>query len=396
MFVDLDNFKIVNDTLGHPAGDSLLKEVSLRLQQCVRAGDIVARIGGDEFVLALFDLESEMTASSVAQRVVESIAQPVLLGQQEIFSSCSVGISSFPKDGNDVVTLMKNADAAMYLAKMQGKSRFNFYTKEINARHQLRVETEFKLRRALDRQEFILFYQPKIDIGTGKISGAEALIRWMDPERGLVPPMEFIPVAEETGLIANIGGWVVSEACRQIAVWQEKSIAVPLAINISAHQFLDSSLITMFEEISAARKIPLEMIEIELTETMVMQNPDYAFKLLEQMKSMGLSLSIDDFGTGYSSLGYLKRFPIDKLKIDKSFVSGIPEEKDNGAIVSAVISLAHDLGVRVVAEGVETQEQLNYLAEKKCDEAQGYLIAKPMSVDQFELFLNQPGFYARS
>ncbi|HUP95813.1 MAG TPA: EAL domain-containing protein [Burkholderiales bacterium] len=378
MFLDLDRFKIVNDTLGHAVGDELLCQVAGRLTACTRQGDTVARFSGDEFVLIVNDLHEAEDARLVAQKVLLAFVEPFRLGNQEVFVSTSIGISMYPSDCEDEQALLKNADTAMYRAKESGRNNFQFYTPQMNARALYRLNLENALRRALERGEFRLHYQPKTCLNTGQVTGLEALLRWERPDHGLVPPADFVPLLEDTGLIVQVGEWVLREACRQIAAWQAAGRdPIAIAINISARQFADRNLGEVIKRVLDEYGADPRYIELELTESLLMVNTEEAVRALEYLKSLGLRLSIDDFGTGYSSLSYLKRFPIDALKIDRSFIDQITTDVDDATITRAVIGMAHNLGLKVVAEGVETQEQLSFLSANGCDEAQGYFFARP-------------------
>jgi len=378
MFLDLDRFKVVNDTLGHAVGDELLRHVAQRLAGCVRLGDTVARFSGDEFVLIVNDLHESEDARHIAQKVLQAFEDPFRVGGHEVFVSTSIGISMFPSDCGDEQALLKNADSAMYRAKESGRNNFQFYTREMNARAMHRLELENSLRHALEREEFRLHYQPKTCLHTGKLTGVEALLRWERPGHGLVAPADFVPLLEDTGLIVPVGEWVIAEACRQLTAWRASGRdPVSIAINISARQFATRNLGEVIKRVLDTHDADPRFIELELTESLLMVNTEEAVRTLEYLKSLGLKLSIDDFGTGYSSLSYLKRFPIDALKIDRSFIDEITTDLDDATITRAVIGMAHNLGLKVVAEGVETEEQLKFLSANGCDEAQGYYFARP-------------------
>jgi diguanylate cyclase (GGDEF)-like protein/PAS domain S-box-containing protein len=379
LFLDLDRFKTVNDTLGHSVGDLLLQKVSERLKLCVRTGDTVGRLGGDEFAIILSELATPQDAGRVAQKIIDAFAPSFDLEGHEVFVTPSIGITVYPGDSQDIETLIRNADAAMYSAKNQGRNNYQFYTSAMNERALEKMQLETRLRRALERQEFLLHYQPKVSISSGEITGFEALLRWQRPDNGLIPPADFVPLLEETGLIVPVGEWVLDAACAQIRDWQRAGLEpVPVAINFSAHQFLQTGLDDMISGTLAKHGVDARWIEIEITESALMQNPEDAVIALRQIKALGISLSVDDFGTGYSSLNYLKRFPLDKLKIDRSFVRDIVADPDDAAITRAVVTMAHSLNLKVVAEGVETEEQLSFLSTHRCDEAQGYLLSRPM------------------
>jgi diguanylate cyclase (GGDEF)-like protein/PAS domain S-box-containing protein len=379
MFIDLDRFKSVNDMLGHAAGDQLLTQAARRLEACARRGDVVARLGGDEFALVLPHIADNLDASAVAERVIEAMAQPFYLEGQQLFVSASVGIASYPEDGGDADALLKSADTAMYGAKNNGRNNYQFYIAAMHARTAQRLQLESQLRQALERGEFLLHYQPKLDLAAGSISGFEALLRWNHPQRGLVPPLEFIPILEDTGLIIRVGEWVIAEVCRQLRAWEAHDLPLPpVAINLSARQLQQDDLVGAVERIVLDAGVDCSLLEFELTESMLMTNPEAAVETLKRIKALGMRLSVDDFGTGYSSLAYLKRFPLDALKIDRTFVRDLPGDLDDAAITRAVIRLAHSLSLKVVAEGVETVEQVRELEKYDCDEIQGYYISRPL------------------
>ena len=384
LFIDLDGFKTVNDTLGHAGGDALLKEVAVRLQATVRSGDTVARISGDEFAVVLADLARLEDAALVAQKVIDRLAATVDIAGKEVFVTASVGIAAFPGDGADADTLIGAADAAMYRAKQSGRNTFQFFTAEINQRSRARAHMGAELRRALEREEFALVYQPKVDLATRRTTGAEALLRWKHPERGLVSPMEFIPVLEETGLIVPVGDWVLRRACEDLKAWQAAGHAVvPVAVNLSARQFRRGDLDSHIRALVAAVGIDASLIELEITESQLMQDPAHAIRVMRALRDAGMSIAIDDFGTGYSSLAYLNRFPVSALKIDRSFVKDMAKGKDDATLVRTIIEMAHSLGFTVIAEGVETEEQATFLRLLRCELAQGYLFAKPMPAAEF-------------
>ncbi len=378
MFMDVDRFKNVNDTLGHAVGDRLLQQVSERLSGSVRAGDTVGRLGGDEFAIVLSNLSNADNAKLVAQKIMSSFNEPFRLEGAEIFVTASIGITLYPEDSTDQDTLIKNADAAMYRAKEAGRNAYQFYTREMGERGIALLNMEGGLRRALERNEFLLYYQPKASVASGEITGFEALLRWRHPERGLVTPDEFIPVLEETGLIVPVGEWVLNAVCAQLNEWIRAGLnPVPVAINLSARQFLARELGLTIKRILDTHQIDPALIELEITESSLMVNPEEAARTLEYLKSVGVRISIDDFGTGYSSLGYLKRFPLDSLKVDRSFVRDVTTDADDATITRAVITMAHALGLKVIAEGVETESQLAFLVENGCDQIQGYYLAPP-------------------
>jgi diguanylate cyclase (GGDEF)-like protein len=391
MFIDLDRFKSVNDMLGHSVGDELLAQAGARLQDCVGASDVVARLGGDEFAVVLPQLDAGSEAETIAQRIVEALSQPFLLQGQQLFVSASVGIAAYPDDGIDAAALLKSADTAMYSAKQNGRNNYRFYLAEMNANAALRLQTEHQLHLALERGEFELHYQPKVRLATGTVSGFEALLRWRHPERGLVAPFEFIGILEETGLILPVGEWVIAEVCRQLGAWSALYGSVPpVAINLSARQLGQAGFADTVRAIVDAAGVDPGLLEFELTESMLMLDPEAAVRILTDLKRQGMRLSVDDFGTGYSSLAYLKRFPLDALKIDRTFVRDLPDDSDDAAITKAVISLAHSLNLKVVAEGVETIGHLDALRAYGCDEIQGYYIGRPVpAADCASLLMNE-------
>lgn len=390
MFIDLDRFKVVNDSLGHAMGDALLQQVASRLVACVRIRDVVGRLGGDEFALILPALESPGAAAAVAVKILDAFAQPFDLSGHQTFISASIGVTIYPDDANDADTLLRYADAAMYRAKAEGRNAYRYYTPEMNARALERLELESALRHAQERDEFQLVYQPKLDIRTGDISGVEALLRWQRPGVELVAPMEFIPVLEETGQIASVGEWVISQACRQIRDWEQQGIRpVPIAVNLSGRQFHNANLSSVIARTVQEHGIRPEMLAFELTESTLMSHAEETAAILKQFKAMGNSISVDDFGTGYSSLGYLKRFPINVIKIDRSFVDDIMNSWEDASLTLAVIGIAHNLGMKVVAEGVETLEQLAFLAANGCNEIQGYVFQRPLGAEDITRLLRE-------
>ena len=390
LFVDLDQFKFVNDSLGHDVGDVLLRAVADRLQATVREGDTVARQGGDEFVIVLHDVVREEDAADVAQKVLSSLNPPVAVEGHELFVAASVGISLYPQDGDDIHTLLRNADMAMYRAKEEGRNNFQFFAADMNVRLSERLTLEGSLRHALEREEFALYYQPQVDLLSGEIVGMEALLRWRHPELGLVPPVKFIPLAEETGLIVAIGAWVLKKACAQNKAWQDAGLPrLTVAVNLSARQFRRSDLVHGVLRVLEETGLPARCLDLELTEGTIMHDPERVADVLQELSDMGVQLSVDDFGTGYSSLGYLKRFPIDKVKIDQSFVRDITTDPDDAAIAKTIVSIAHDMRMKVVAEGTETEGQVDALRGYGCDEIQGYLFSKPLPADEFEVLLRE-------
>ncbi len=384
LFFDLDRFKVINDTLGHGAGDKLLQEVANRLRQTLRAVDVIARLGGDEFVILIEEISNLDQVTAVARIVLSTVMKPIAIMEQECRVTASVGISIYPKDGMDEETLMKNADIAMYFAKEEGKNNYQLYSKEIKSQSVERLLIETNLRQALNREEFYLNYQAKLDFKTGAITGVEALLRWNNPTLGLIPPMRFIPLAEETGLIVPIGRWVLQTACAQNAIWQAQGLPpVCMAVNLSLRQLTDEGLLGDIERALHESGIAPALLELEITESMVMSNPERMIKILSRIKDLGVRLAIDDFGTGYSSLAQLKSFPIDTLKVDRSFIRNIPENPEDKAITEAIIAMGKTLSLTVVAEGVETEEQLDFLMEHACDEMQGYYFSRPIEPEEF-------------
>ena len=387
-FMDLDNFKFINDSHGHTIGDLLLKSVAERLNTCLRDQDTIARYGGDEFAFVLVGQRDEKSIATLMDRILKTIDQPFTIDGHKFFVSCSIGLSFYPRDGQDVDTLLKNADAAMYRAKERGRNNFQFYTPAMNKRVTERLAMESRLRQALADDEFTLHYQPKVELRSGRIVGVEALLRWYPSGGGVVSPSKFIPLAEETGLIVPIGEWVLNTACAHSKTLQENGLPpMRVAVNISARQFEPTTLVAMVHKALAASGLNPELLELELTESLVMQNPEEVIKVLHDLKEMGLSLAIDDFGTGYSSLSYLQRFPVDHLKIDQSFVRDIGADPNDAIIARAVISLGHNLGMSVVAEGVSSPEQLAFLRENGCDEMQGYLFSQPVPIEELTMLL---------
>jgi diguanylate cyclase (GGDEF)-like protein/PAS domain S-box-containing protein len=387
-FLDLDKFKDVNDSLGHSVGDQLLRAVAQRLESSLRAMDTVARLGGDEFVLVLSDHKSAQSVSGELQRIVESFAQPFTLDNQDVFVTASIGVALYPQDARDSEALMKNAELAMYRAKESGRNAYRLYTVELQARVTERMALEGMLRRALERGELSLHYQPQVDLHSNCVFGCEALIRWNQADLGMIGPAKFIPLAEDTGLIVAIGEWVLRTACLQARAWQDAGLpAITVAVNISARQFREKQLLPSVARILAETGLDPGQLELEVTESVIMHDAHNVVADLQAFKDMGIKLSVDDFGTGYSSLSYLKRFPVDRLKIDQSFVRDVTSDADDAGIAQAVITLGHTLNLRVIAEGVETPEQLAFLRRNQCDEMQGYLFGKPMPADEFARLL---------
>ena len=392
VFLDLDKFKLVNDSLGHSAGDELLKTVAQRMLECVRRTDTVVRLGGDEFVIILFDQPTNVDGiTPVLHKIQEAILQPIQLSGHTLHVTCSMGLATYPADGDDTDTLLSNADAAMYRAKELGRNSYQFYTSEMKSKVQGKLAMQDGLRNALNHNEFLLLYQPQVDLQSGQIIGVEALIRWQHPSLGIVSPIQFIPQAEETGLIVSIGDWVIHTACRQNKAWQDAGHPpITMSVNISARQFIERDLIDRVRHALQETGLDPMYLELELTESLIMQDLQQAISTMKELQAMGISLSIDDFGTGYSSLAALKSFPIARLKIDQSFVRDLPDNENDKAIATAVISLGHKLNLKVIAEGVETQEQQTFLRENGCDEIQGYFFSRAVSFDEISLLLRTP------
>ncbi len=383
-FIDLDRFKLINDSLGHAAGDSLLKTVAARIQSCTRPFDTVARYAGDEFVLIFYDLTSEDKISTLLQRVIDNVSKPFQFEQQDLYVTCSIGVSLYPQDGREVETLIKNADAAMFRAKERGRNNYNFYTAELTSRVSERLSLETDLRHALERGEFLLHYQPQVDLPSGRIVGAEALVRWQHPTKGMISPDKFIPLAEESGLILPLGEWVLKTACTQNKAWQDAGLPlITLSVNVSVRQFGRKDLIESLVKVIEASGLDATQLELEVTESLIMNNAEEFVATLQKLKAVGIRLAIDDFGTGYSSLNYLKQLPVDRLKVDQSFVRDIFHVGGGATIAEAIITLGHSLGLKVIAEGVETGEQLDFLRRKQCDEFQGYYFSRPLPTDRF-------------
>lgn len=401
LLLDLDNFKRINDTLGHPAGDELLKQVADRLSNYIRKSDsisrystdefsaVVARLGGDEFTILLTEIAQVHDTIKVAQRILDAIAQPFDIEGQEVFITTSIGIAIYPIDGEDVDSLLKNCDTAMYHAKNEGRNNYKFYEQSLNKTALDILALENNLRKALDKHEFRVYYQPRIDIRTRNVVGFEALIRWQHSQKGIIPPSEFIPIAEETGLIIPIGEWVLNEACKQNKTWQAAGFApVFISVNLSGKQFKQQNLIKVIDHAMSEVRLDPKYLELEITESIIQDTKSTA-GILRELRNLGLKIAVDDFGTGYSSLSYLRRFPLDTLKIDRSFVKDIAKDPDSEAIVKAIIAMAHCLKLRVIAEGVETEEQLKFLSDEGCDEFQGYLISPPLPAEEAARFLSK-------
>jgi len=400
MFMDLDNFKRVNDTLGHSTGDILLKEVSKRLLLRLRSTDAIAdgkatlndeglaRLGGDEFTVLLTEIREPNDAGIVATRLLSTLSEPILLSGHEITITASIGIAVFPKDGQDAETLIKNADTAMYFAKREGKNNFKFYAEAMSDGEVRRLTLENELHRALERGEFSLNYQPQQDLKSGALSGMEALLRWNNVTLGAVSPVEFIPMAEETGLIVPIGEWVLRTACTQAKAWRDRGMDIPrVAVNVSVCQFAQENFPGLVKQILHETGLDPECLELEVTESVLMRDAEEALETLKNLKDLGISMAIDDFGTGYSSLNYLKKFPVDRLKIDRSFICTVNSNPQSLAITTAIIAMAESLDLRVIAEGVETEEHMVCLKERHCEEVQGYLYSRPLSKENADTFL---------
>lgn len=387
LFLDVDRFKDINDSLGHTAGDTFLGLVTERLRRCVRQADTVARLGGDEFAILIQKIESFEDAAKVAQKVLETIKSPYSLREREIFASTSVGIAVFPEDGRDPETLLKNGETAMYRAKEEGRDNYQLFTPEMNRRVVERLALEERLRKAIKAEEFVVFYQPLVDLQTRRVTAFEALLRWQDPELGLLPPSRFIEAAEVSGLIIPLGAWVLRKACMQCKAWQKSAPGIGVSVNLSARQFQQPDLMSQVQEALQESRLNPEMLELEITETNAMQDADTSIRTLMELKNLGVQISMDDFGIGYSSLSYLKRFPIDILKLDQSFVRDVTSDPGDAAIATAVIAMAHSLSLKVVAEGVETLGQLTFLEDRLCDRFQGFYFSPPLSPTDFDQFL---------
>ncbi|MDP3937418.1 MAG: EAL domain-containing protein [Deltaproteobacteria bacterium] len=383
LILDLDHFKAINDTLGHTVGDRLLKRVAERLTGSLRASDTVARLGGDEFALLLPELTEVEDVTKVVDKIMTELKQPSVIDEQELFVSASIGSSVYPADGDDAETLLKNADSAVQRAKQLGRNNHQFYSPVMNAKASKRLQLGNALRRAVEREQFVLHYQPQVDLHTQRVVGVEALVRWRHPGWGMIPPNEFIPLAEETGLIFPIGEWVLRTACAQARRWQDAGLpAMRVSVNLSSRQFNQGNLVDVITSVLRETRLSPDYLELELTESSFMHNEEDTLATLRRLKEMGLHIAIDDFGTGYSSLRYLKRFPIDVLKIDRSFVKDIPADAEDAAIVEAIIAMARALGLRVIAEGVETPEQLTYLMAQGCSLMQGFYLSQPLEVEE--------------
>lgn len=390
LFIDLDRFKNINDTLGHEAGDRLLQVVAKRLSACIRKTDTLARQGGDEFVVLIEHFGALEDVASVAKKILEAVGKPFLLAGKEFRISASIGISISPDNGSDLQALLKHADIAMYRAKDQGKDNYQFYSEKINPHSVGRLDLESDLCHAIERNELVLHYQPKFDVRTGGIVGMEALVRWQHPNKGLISPDQWIPLAEETGLIVPIGTWVLRTACAQTRAWQTQGLpALRVAVNLSARQFIRAAIVEDVRKALSETGLDPRWLELEITESMMIHDPEDTLKLLNDLKAMGIHLAIDDFGTGYSSLTYLKRFPIDSLKVDRSFIRNIPDDIGNALITRAIIAMAHSLQLTVVAEGAETASEMEFLRQLNCDQVQGYYFSKPLTAHDFTDLLAQ-------
>ena len=382
LFLDLDRFKNINDVYGHPFGDELLRQVASRLRDCVRLDDTVARLGGDEFVVLLEEVKAPHSAVLVAEKIQLALNQPFAIEQREQFVTASIGISMFPRDGSDAAELIRNADAAMYQVKDRGRFGFAFYTPELTLKATERVRLENDLHKALDLNQFVLHYQPQVELSTGRLTGVETLVRWIHPENGLLYPSAFIPIAEESGLMPRIGRWILETACRQAAAWHDSGLAFGrIGVNIAASQLRRGDLVALTRDTLAATGLPADMLELEVTEGFIMHQAAEAIPRLTALRALGVAIAIDDFGTGYSSLSYLKRLPVTRLKIDQSFVRDIPGDRDDAAITRAIIALAKSLALDVIAEGVETPDQAAFLIDEGCQLGQGFHFSEAVSAD---------------
>ena len=392
MFLDLDRFKVINDTFGHNTGDLFLQSVSERLKCIVREGDTVSRLGGDEFILLFPDIKNIEDATAIAQKIIEKLSEVFVLSDKELYITASIGISFFPQNGNNVESLVKNADTAMYYAKGEGRNNYQFYTPTINTISAEKLMMESNLRKALQQKELVLYYQPQVDLISGKVIGAEVLLRWQNDDYGLMLPSRFIQLAEEIGLIQSIGEWVLRSACAQTKAWQEAGLPpILMSVNVSMHQFKDKAFINMLRTILQETNLEAQYLELELTESALMQNSALTISMLNELKSFGIHIAIDDFGTGYSSLSYLKYLPLSKVKLDQSFVRSLTIDPNDEAISKAIIAMAHSLNLKVVAEGVENVDQLSFLRSHQCDEVQGFLFSKPVTQNEFTKLLTTYG-----
>jgi diguanylate cyclase (GGDEF)-like protein/PAS domain S-box-containing protein len=389
MMIDMDHFKDINDTLGHHVGDALLVDVAQRLLCCVRLSDVVARLGGDEFVVLVTDMASTLTAAAVAEKIVSALSAPYQVEAYRLHSTPSVGIGVFPNDGTSVDTLLRNVDTAMYHAKAAGRNNYQFFDQSMSANASERLALQGSLHHAIETRQFVLHYQPQIEVASGRLVGVEALVRWQHPERGLVPPNSFIPIAEESDLIIKLGEWILQEACWQLSHWKDQGLMLRVSVNLSARQLRSKNLLHQVEDTLIRHDLRPGELELEITESVAMDNPDATLRMLGQLRELGVELAIDDFGTGYSSLSHLKLMPLQRLKIDRSFVKDIESDPDDAAICAATISLAQHLGLSVVAEGVETDAQLAFLGNLGCECVQGYLFSKPLPAAEFEAWAAQ-------
>jgi diguanylate cyclase (GGDEF)-like protein/PAS domain S-box-containing protein len=390
LFVDLDRFKPINDSLGHEVGDKLLKVVAERMQDAVRSVDTVSRVGGDEFVVLLSEIETSEAAARVAEKLINTLSQPFEIEEHELSVTASVGICIYPDNGTDANILLRNADASMYSAKEAGRNRYQFYSEDMTVRAIERLSLERDLRSAVERGELFLVYQPQIELATGRIIGAEVLMRWHQPQQGLISPLRFIPVAEDSGLILTIGEWALQESCRQARLWHNRGLLdICISVNVSVVQFRQTDFVHVIERALKDSGLPPERLELELTESVVMQAADPAVEKLRSLDALGVKVAIDDFGTGYSSLSYLRQFTVDRLKIDRSFVHDLPGNNDAEAIAAAIVAMGLSLGLRIIAEGIETEAQAEFLQRISCKEGQGYLYARPMAIDEFETWVTQ-------
>lgn len=395
LFLDLDRFKNVNDSLGHQVGDQLLRKVANRVKSCLRESDTIARLGGDEFVIIVQDFDQAKELGTIAQKILCYLPRAIPVNDEILYPTASLGIAVFPDDGEDTEALMQSADVAMYRAKEQGRNNYQFYKPEMNARAYEMLQLEGNLRQALEKQQFILHYQPQVELNSGDIIGMEALLRWQHPTKGMVAPNDFIPLAEETGLIVPIGEWVLRTACNQLRDWHEMGFSsLRMAVNISPRQFREPDFIPSLEKVLRKSEIDPSWLELEITENVLMEDAQQSAKMLGQLRSMGLSLAIDDFGTGFSSLNYLQQFPIDKLKIDRSFVNGIDDAAQGTSLAAAIVALAKNLQMEVIAEGIEMPAQHNFLQTHQCEYGQGFLFSAPLSAPEAEKFLKQTQFQA--
>ncbi|PIW27123.1 MAG: diguanylate cyclase [Rhodospirillales bacterium CG15_BIG_FIL_POST_REV_8_21_14_020_66_15] len=384
LFLDLDNFKTINDALGHLIGDRIIQLAGQRVCGCVRGQDTVAHLSGDEFMVILEGMDDEARSAKIARDILKSLSQPFKVDGREVFTSCSIGVVTYPKNAGSLVELMRNVDTAAHFAKKQGRANFQFYTEQLSEDARRRIEVESGLRRALENNEFSLIYQPKVELETRRIMGAEALLRWENANLGKVSPVEFIPVAEETGLIVPIGGWVLREACRTAADWRNEGLTdCQIAVNLSAMQFLHGDLAGEIKDILDDCGLDARLLDVELTESMLVSNAEETIRILKVIKGMGVNVSMDDFGTGYSSLSYLTRFPLDNLKVDRSFVTGLPDDRDASAVARAIISMAQNLNLNIIAEGIETENQVGFLHALGCQVGQGYLFSPPVGNERF-------------